>query len=613
MCVLLSGLTSGAAPVGLYFAVCDNAPHHLAQRLDDAGVPTASSGLKDNEVFAACVAACEEADHLLVELDYFDSDFRSNAALHTPLRHQAESLRTDRLIFLQKTKKWREPSNYGVRETIECVYSEKAIGYVILNPEPGSQVGRSILPTPPSLKGVKIPISKAVRTTVHETVTIFGSHADVHGIPFMQQDGHLMTCAHASAWMVHYAGVLRGLCARRATVEFHNDQGRMWLIGRQYPSAGLTSWQVATTLEHFGLPTVTMQHLELNSQGHLPVWYDREEIWSLTDELRRVSQSESTDYVDHFHAVENQCTDNNEELLNNLDLFWLRENLTKTICQHLNSGFPCILLNKFHARVITGYLRARDLSPDEENAGSSTAVVAFIVADDQEGPFTVVSVSEIVADLRTKYSDLSLLIPLAPGIWVAGADAELFGAPIFARGIQRGHEAITTKPGECQYHSDPAAAITAIDKYEELIFNPRAPAEGRQGLAIRSYVVPSTDFKRGFAKRCHQDPIAINQVRLAKLPRFVWVVEVLDRGEREGGRSSVVGEVVLDPTDFDLNDTRALILHIPGAIQVRGEQGPEKWHVTSKVELYQSGRYHGSNDWMNDPVATTARWKTAQA
>jgi hypothetical protein len=608
MCNQLFTLTSGSAPVGRYFRLCSKAPKHVAEILTKLQ-PASASGIGKNPVFEACVMACARATHLLVEHDYFDSDFRSNAGLLAARRYQAVALRTNRLIFLHTDEP--NPTIFDVSGTLDAIHKSKPIGYITLTPEPGAEVGRSILPAPPSLPGVKIEIDHAVRTTVHETITVFGKHAEVTGVPFIQQDGHLITCAHASAWMAHYAGVLRGLCARRATADFHTDNARSLLIGRHHPSDGLTSWQVATTLEHFGLPAVSMTLLDFTVEGHLAGWYDREEIWTLTDELKGFSNSDSKDYIEHIKALDRVKTKESKSFQETLEIFWLRESLTKIICQHLNSGFPCVLLNRRHAKVITGYMRARDMTPKGPCESDLTAVVAFLASDDQVGPYTVATVDDIVRDLRTKYSDGTLLIPLAPGIWVNGPDAELGGARAFAAGITRARQAIESGAKNCVFHTPGSEALNQIKGHESAIATSARPGNKNRGLALRSYVVPATDFKDGFARRCTLDPVAVAQVRLAKLPKFVWVVEVLDRGAREKDMPSVVGEVVLDATEFDLIDTKTLILHLPGVIQVRGESGPGKWHVTNSVGLYDSGRYHRKNDWMNEPSALTARWKTA--
>lgn len=626
MCQYLNEVSSGGVTVGLYYELCSTPEEDLAQVLASDSRTVAKDDLRRSSVFKSCIASFSRATHLLVELDYFDMDFRSNAGHLVARKHQPANFRTDRLIFFSSVAGDQPAAD--VPDLFGRIDEANALGYMVLRPEPIGPVGRSIIPPPTKLSGVEAELPNAIRTAVHETIVVFGRHHEIVGVPFMQQDGHLFTCAHACAWMAHYSGVLRGLCARRSTVEFHTDQARTLLISRQYPAGGLTSWQVATLLEHFGLPAISLFLPELATDGRLAEWFDRETVWQLSAELAAMTNDHANSYRRRYAAVKDVASKADHELesdsdrtarkaakkmLERLSMFWLRENITRMVCQYLNSGFPCIVISRFHSVVINGYLRARDMESPPQGV-SPTDVVAFVVADDQAGPYVLHPLDQLIEDMTAEHSDAALLIPLAPGIWVAAKDAELVGARIFAAAVANGLEVLTDRPDDAVFHdttgeSDLAAPLSQL---RHLIENPVRP-EGRTGMTLRSYVVPSTDFKNGFSRRCKDDQVAVLQVRLAKLPRFVWVVELMDRAKRETGSPSVIGEVVLDASDLDVRDTKAAIVHIPGMIQVRNDQGPGKWHVTGAGALYESGRYHDTNDWMTSPDARTTRWKTALA
>ena len=141
------------------------------------------------------------------------------------------------------------------------------------------------------------------------------------------------------------------------------------------------------------------------------------------------------------------------------------------------------------------------------------------------------------------------------------------------------------------------------------ICNARPPSEER--LSLRSYVITSTDFKRGFAYRCAHDNALVSQVRRARLPKFVWVVEIMSRKLREAKQNSVVGEVVLDASDVDLRETSALITHLPGLVQLAPSDPNGSWIVTDSREPYRSGRYHHNKDWFVDAESVASRWKFA--
>jgi hypothetical protein len=73
----------------------------------------------------------------------------------------------------------------------------------------------------------------------------------------------------------------------------------------------------------------------------------------------------------------------------------------------------------------------------------------------------------------------------------------------------------------------------------------------------------------------------------------------------------VVGEVVLDATDIDQREARAVIVHLPGLLQAEVEGEPGIWIATGSNAPYRSGRYHASKDWSRTTVALAARWKYA--
>src|SRR5690606_16205992 len=78
-----------------------------------------------------------------------------------------------------------------------------------------------------------------VRTRVRETVQILGVNFEAYGVPFMEQDGRLLRCAHVSAWICHYTATLRGYVARRTTGQFHAAGAVNGTVGRSFPSNGL--------------------------------------------------------------------------------------------------------------------------------------------------------------------------------------------------------------------------------------------------------------------------------------------------------------------------------------------------------------------------------------
>lgn len=633
MCGVALPISSGGSAAARLVELCatrDDLGRVLAE-LEEVVSPVE---LAEDPVFQSCISCFPAATHALVELAYFDADFRSNLSETISHRHQADAIRTDRLIFLKV-----EDSPTSIESLLKAVDHAEVLGYMVLTPDPGGPVGRSVIPPPPALEDVSSSIPDHVRTLIREHMSVLGQLREVQGVPFVQQDGNLFTCAHAAAWMVHYAAVLRGLAARRPSVQFHRDAALGTIISRQFPSTGLAPWQIATVLEHFGLPVEVVTILELASEGRLAQWYDREAVWDISAALRRVATS-NEEHLPTFEACIREleraaakCESSDGEqseppagarhpsekvvaasLLEVTTEFWIKETFTRTACQYLNSGMPAIVLHENHATVLVGYLRRRDMlaARGSRPYEAETDVVAFLASNDQIGPYSLVKVDELVAAFMDPTSTASLLIPLPRGVWMRATDAEELGARIFADSVGQCLNAI--EDGTDAYkHATPDRLTQTVDLLTALLAEINSQDGAGRDLSVRSYVVPGTDFKQGFSQRRAKDPIAVVQVRLAALPKFVWVVEVIRRSKRRGEDACVLGQVVLDATDLDLRETNAHIVQVPGAIRVRGSRGAGRWHVSGVTALFASGRYHGGSDWLTSPEATASRWKTTFA
>ena len=58
------------------------------------------------------------------------------------------------------------------------------------------------------------------------------------------------------------------------------------------------------------------------------------------------------------------------------------------------------------------------------------------------------------------------------------------------------------------------------------------------------------EYKAALADQGRPDDV-VRELRLARLPHYVWVIEAHDRALRDAGKPSVVAEVVFDPNSSD--------------------------------------------------------------
>jgi hypothetical protein len=203
-------------------------------------------------------------------------------------------------------------------------------------------------------------------------------------------------------------------------------------------------------------------------------------------------------------------------------------------CRYLNSGVPVLVGNEEHAWVLCGYQR------DARAAGHDW--IRFVRHDDQRGPY--LWVEDVLNDTAGGYAYSPwrwLIVPLPDKLWLVPEPAEGMAAALLLSLAARVASVI---PG--------SAAQTLVDK------------ASRDELRWRTYARPSNDFKAELVGRV--DPIVLREYRMARLSRFVWVAEAIDRTARMAGSEEVVlGEAVFDGTSSGLRP-QPLALRVPGVI-----------------------------------------------
>jgi hypothetical protein len=356
----------------------------------------------------------------------------------------------------------------------------------------------------------------AVRTAVREQVDFFGQSLSVRAVPFMQQDSRLCACAQAAAWMCHYTAYRRGDRAvrRRVIAEFTAAAEASLSAGRMVPSTGLTIEQLSQVLTGFGLPPI------IEKIAHL-------DLSDMPPELRP-DNSSSTDKDRAANAAARLC------------------------CRYLNSGVPLIAIvgqwvqpatrSGHHAVVVCGYSR-----PD------SKGPIRLIVNDDGRGPYLEVPDirSDRDTDTQVRRDWQTLMIPVPEKLWMTGAGAE-----------RRGLLYLLAASREASREYPVARRILELREERE--------------LEVRTYFSTSNRFKERLRKRS-SDPVVTREYAFARMPRFIWIVEAIDRRARDHGTQlgisyeenrCVVGEVIFDATSDD-SDPRVVATRIPGLVSVR--------------------------------------------
>lgn len=227
------------------------------------------------------------------------------------------------------------------------------------------------------------------------------------------------------------------------------------------------------------------------------------------------------------------------------------------MCRHLNSGHPVLVGTSDHAFIVCGYRRA----PQPQGW------IEFVRHDDQRGPYLIVA--SVLNDVDPVSGHAygawrTMHVPLPDKLWLAPEAAE-------------------RKGGQYLHHvSAPIAGSSAGGAGVQTL--PALIAANR--LALKTYAVKSSDFKSSLKRRGLPTEIR-REYQLARFPRYVWVVEAIDRDLRDSGQPCVLGEAVLDATSSD-HAPDHLALHLHGVMWLQQTDGI-RFPIVGSPNPYLSG------------------------
>lgn len=233
--------------------------------------------------------------------------------------------------------------------------------------------------------------------------------------------------------------------------------------------------------------------------------------------------------------------------------------LPALVCRYVNSQLPPIVLSRDHAWVIVGYTM-------EEHLGDTTHDrIVLWRHDDSRGPY--IRVEDPWDEQNDMHKPWGLLVPPLPQkSYLTAEMAENLGR----------------------------AWLTSIGGNA-----PTSPLGERHTLGrltFRTYCIRSRRFKQEIAARGLPDDV-VRLYQFTHMPRYVWVVEAMDRDLRDDGQPAVLGEVVLDATAHQhsksllVDDTPLIIGHT--LLGAAATTTPDHEHVISVTstasEPYASG------------------------
>ncbi len=192
------------------------------------------------------------------------------------------------------------------------------------------------------------------------------------------------------------------------------------------------------------------------------------------------------------------------------------------VCRYLNAGSPVLVATFDHAFVIVGWFR-------------EGTRIRFVACDDQWGPYE--TITSPFTDRRAPWD--AIMVPLPPKVYLSGEQAE-------------------------------SAMYAYIRAQSTMADAPTAWAQLGQDLAagdvsLRTFMRSNQQYKNVVAMQGRGEP-AVQLLRLARMPHWVWVVEAQVRSQRAAGRPSVLAEIVFDSTSSDHRPS-PMAFSLPGLVR----------------------------------------------
>lgn len=507
------------------------------------------------------LASADSCQTIVIEHDYVCLDWQSEHERFWGTRHEGRAPEVPRLHFFA--------GKLATFDLWALTGKEEYLGYSVVRPVPMGPVGRTLLRTPEWL-------SNATLCTVTERPTLFGTPYTVTGVPFMQQDAELMSCAHAAIWQAHYVAASRGLTARRYTAEIVDLTVP---VGRQRASEGLTLEQMRATFAGLGLPTILLQVADLASlpaplpESLLGTWQGLRD--AVADARAQGMLPECL--VEHL----DECVklEDDKEALSPGEL---REQMLRSLCRSVNSGIPAIVSvdtdsSGDHAINVVGWVRRGNLPKERLSARADLTDddVVLVVYDDQSMAYELVE--DPLLDGRGPWH--ALVIPAIDRIELSGEGAEerafshlKTSAQAVLKAAEEGEQAdqgdidlAALRPGVATLRGDVSVRVQLI---EGRVLKAVMSAQGRGSQAASIY-------------------------RMARLPKWVWVAELQDRKLRADNEPCVLAEIVFDTTSPDevpITLLTATLNTTKDATRLRADRseakasGPgEPWHTLRTI------------------------------
>ncbi len=229
------------------------------------------------------------------------------------------------------------------------------------------------------------------------------------------------------------------------------------------------------------------------------------------------------------------------------------EGLYPIVCRAVNSYTPAIIIGESHVWVVVGYRLERS------RLGPRTVLIRH---DDERGPYIEVQ-DPWNEPTRAHKSWIQAIIPLPQKVYLGGERAEILGRDGFLENV---------------------LGVFGTKAQEDLL--------GGRLLEFRTYAIRSTEFKEAAGGRLNG--VIADFYKFMHLPRYIWVVEVIDIDQMLDGKPCCLGEVIIDATAHHLknplDEDAILSVHVAGVVvQTTVDHGTIRTTEVDLTKPYPSG------------------------
>ena len=452
----------------------------------------------------------------IIEGRYIDRDYSADY-----LRFYAQTFRIHdrhckRVHFFSNdvTEVLTKPDGTDRFSVIREGFRSSYLGFCVVRPLSNAPIGRTALTA--KVRG-SFDMESTVTCRAKIKANLFGVDLEVTGTSFLQQDSRVGACAQVAIW----AG------ARHMHERYNYD------------------WSSVADITRLAAPTTSAEAISL------PAGSD-----SLTSErmIRAISEM----------GFQPLC-------------FSQRQDIGAAILPYVESGIPVVLGLNYgstlgHAVTIIGrvFTKQDDLTNKPINY-----VTAFIVHDDQAGPYMLVPKNKEIS--KNFWSDSEDTITH----YVSGemVDLNICDHAVFAVALMPVRVFSTAQAAEHTARDRIHAVLEDMSNIRknlsaqktnvnERLMNELEVAYKNEKIVLRTYLTSASGYRRHIAKGTASD--SLKDVLLnVHLPHFTWVTEISSVDSYNQSSPSmrrIYGHTVLDATSTGRDTNGLLMLHLPGMV-----------------------------------------------